>query len=186
MRIARHVAWGLLLVSAVSFAGDSSDENTAPRGDDPWNLHSGTYIGALLGFNANKIHFYNLTTQSKTITQELLGGYLFSPYFGAELAAGSYFSGEGLGLRLSGKFVLPIQNKWTLSTDLGVAYVSQFFSKGFMGPYLAGNAAYALSDNIDWNFTVNDMISSWKISNNKNVSDHYLSLLTGFSYHIGG
>ena len=155
----------------------------------PWSLHQGTYLGADIGGNLNEVSFevngealpY---TDFHSVAHSMFLGYFFNPHWAAEGAIVSYFSGMGLSARGNIRGAVALNNRIALSLGGGAIYITTPLKDSFIGPYVDVRASYALTSKIDVQATISDAYALYQFNNSISMTNHFLSFLAGFTYHI--
>ena len=80
-------------ISIIAIAISTSALASSTQTTQDWNKHQGNYLGIRLGYNLVSASFYKYTTSAHAVSEELMGGHLFTPNWGFEIGVGSYFSG---------------------------------------------------------------------------------------------
>lgn len=172
----------ICLHTSILVASGTSEEVKLP-------LHQGTYLGADIGGNLNKVSFQiqdkNLPyIDFHSVAQSMFLGYFFNPHWAIESAIASYFSGIGLSTRGNLRGAIALSHRMALSLGVGAVYLATPLKDSFIGPYADIRMSYTLTPKIDIQVTVSDTFTLYQFNSSLQMTDHFLSFLAGFTYHI--
>ena len=147
-----------------------------------WTDHLGGFITGGLGINLVRVSFDSDSAEGGAgISGEFELGYNFIQRLALVGGAGYYFDGFVWGVHAGIRGNLPVTNRISLTGDVGGAYLEAPATIGACGPYFGVGAAFAMSQQVDFNIMMNDVILS-KVG----ITGNIVSALVGLTYHFNG